>query len=259
MGKNFSHKKSLGQHFLKSEETAQRIVHALLAEAETQTILEIGPGLGILSKHLLQTGNEIFFSEIDERIIRFLKDDLHVNEKKILTGDFLRLDLKKYFQKQFAVIGNFPFNISSQIVFKILEEKELIPLAVGMFQKEMAQRLAATHGNKDYGVITVLTQAFYEVEYLFELSPEEFDPAPKVYSAVVKLKRRKTKTDYDEKLFRQIVKTGFNQRRKKLSNALAGILHAREVLLQLTFADKRAEQLSIEDFQMLTKSIEQLK
>lgn len=253
--KKFHHIKSLGQHFLQNTSTAQRIVESLMESNTTDKILEIGPGLGILSKYLLQTGKEIFFSEIDERIISFLKDEMHVADNHIFAGDFLRLNLKEYFQQSFSVIGNFPYNISSQIIFKVLDEKNLIPLVVGMFQKEMAQRLTAKHGNKEYGVISVLTQAFFHVEYLFELTPEEFNPPPKVHSAVVRLKHKNSVTDFDEKLFKQIVKAAFNQRRKKLSNALAGVLYAKEVLLQLNFAQLRAEQLSVEDFILLTKHI----
>lgn len=253
----FQHIKSFGQHFLQNTSTAQRIVDSLLECNTTDKILEIGPGLGILSKFLLQTNKEIFFSEIDERIIAFLKHELHVADNHIFDGDFLRLNLKEYFQQPFAVIGNFPYNISSQIIFKVLDDKNLIPLVVGMFQKEMAQRLAAKHGNKEYGVISVLAQSFYLVEYLFELTPEEFNPPPKVHSAVVRLTNKNSTIDFDEKLFRQIVKAAFNQRRKKLSNALAGVLHAKEVLLQLNFAQLRAEQLSVADFILLTKYITQ--
>ncbi|MBC8047799.1 MAG: ribosomal RNA small subunit methyltransferase A [Fimbriimonadaceae bacterium] len=253
--RKFTHIKSFGQHFLKSHETAKRIVDALPVE-EAEDILEIGPGLGILSKHLLQLNKNIYFSEIDKRIIEFLKNDLKVDDKKIIEGDFLRIDLKRYFQNKFLVIGNFPYNISSQILFKVLEYKEQIPALVGMFQKEMAQRVAAKHGNKDYGVITVLIQVHYDVEYLFELSPEEFDLPPKVYSAVIRLKRKSRNLNFDEALFKQIVKTGFNQRRKKLSNALASIHNTKEILIHLNFADKRAEQLSIEDFILLTQKLQ---
>ncbi len=254
MQHSFHHKKSLGQHFLKSEATALEIVQALKPENDTIPILEIGPGLGILSKHLLQLPNPIFFSELDTRVISFLEDELKIDPSYIIYGDFLKLDLSRYFSGEFLVIGNFPYNISSQILFKILDFKEQVPVLTGMFQKEMAKRVVAKHGNKEYGVITVIVQAYYDCTYLFELPPTAFDPPPKVNSAVIRLSRKATALNCDEKLFKQIVKAGFNQRRKKLSNALSGIPGSKEKLIALNFADKRAEQLSVEDFIELTKS-----
>ncbi len=259
MQHNFHHKKSLGQHFLKSEATALEIVRALNPENENIPILEIGPGLGILSKHLLKLPNPIFFSELDARVISFLEEELKIDPSFIIYGDFLKLDLARYFNGEFLVIGNFPYNISSQILFKILDFKAQVPILTGMFQKEMAKRVVAKHGNKEYGVITVLVQAHYECNYLFELPPSAFEPPPKVNSAVIRLTRKSTIIDYDEKLFKQIVKAGFNQRRKKLSNALSGIPGSKEKLVGLNFADKRAEQLSVKDFIDLTKALTAVK
>ena len=254
MQNNFHHKKSLGQHFLKSEATALEIVQALKPENETIPILEIGPGLGILSKHLLKLPNPVYFSELDTRVITFLEEELKIDPSYIIYGDFLKLDLSRYFKGEFLVIGNFPYNISSQILFKILDFKDQIPVLTGMFQKEMAKRVVANHGNKEYGVITVIVQAYYDCKYLFELAPEAFDPPPKVNSAVIRLTRKATSLNCDEKLFKQIVKAGFNQRRKKLSNALSGIPGSKEKLIALNFADKRAEQLSVSDFIELTRT-----
>ncbi len=256
MQHNFRHKKSLGQHFLKSEATALEIVTALEVPNDLIPILEIGPGLGILSRHLLNLPNPIFFSELDQRVIKFLEEDMQIKPENIIYGDFLRLDLSRYFNGEFLVIGNFPYNISSQILFKILDFKSQIPILTGMFQKEMAKRVTATHGNKAYGVITVLIQAFYNCTYLFELPPAAFNPPPKVDSAVIRLNRKALTIDCNEKLFKQLVKAGFNQRRKKLSNALSGIIGAGEKLTALNFADKRAEQLSVQDFIALTKAFD---
>lgn len=255
MSQHFTHKKSLGQHFLKSDETAQRIVEALQPMDVAENILEIGPGLGILSKHLLKLNKNIYFSEIDERIISRLKNEFHIADEKIIEGDFLRISLSDVFKEPVIIIGNFPYNISSQILFKVLDHKEIVPIVVGMFQKEMARRVVAKHNNKEYGVITVLVQAYYNCEYLFELNPDEFDPAPKVQSAVIKLTRKKTTSAFDNKLFKQVVKMAFNQRRKKLSNAMLGMQGAKETLNRINFADKRAEQLSVDDFILLTNEL----
>ncbi|HMZ88271.1 MAG TPA: 16S rRNA (adenine(1518)-N(6)/adenine(1519)-N(6))-dimethyltransferase RsmA [Chitinophagales bacterium] len=255
----FQHNKSFGQHFLKQPETAGRIVEALSPLPEQIPILEIGPGLGILTKFLLQTEHPIYCSEIDHRIIAFLKEKLLMPSDHILEGDFLRLDIRKYFQQPLAVIGNFPYNISSQILFAVLDVMELVPVVVGMFQREMAQRVTADHGNKDYGIISVLIQTWYDTEYLFELPPDAFDPPPKVHSAVIKLRRKQVAPDVDPKALKNVVKTAFNQRRKKLSNALSGIPNAVPVLHQLNFAGKRAEELSVSEFLTLTKAIQAAK
>lgn len=259
MDPSFRHLKAFGQHFLKSDAVAAEIVAALETGEPVSSILEIGPGLGILSRHLLKKKETIYFSEIDRRIITFLKEELQVPEAHILEGDFLRTHPEIIIPGNFAVIGNFPYNISSQIIFRVLEMKEHVPTVVGMFQKEMARRVTATHGNKEYGVVSVLTQAYYQTEYLMELSPDAFDPPPKVDSAVIRLQRRKAEPACSEKMLRQVVKAGFNQRRKKLSNALSGVQGALEPLRLLNFADKRAEQLSVEEFIELTTAITQAK
>lgn len=251
----FKHKKSLGQHFLKSEITAKEIVDALYPINLAHQILEIGPGLGILSQFLLKLEQKIFFSEIDERVIERLEKILNVQPEQIFSGDFLKLNLLQKINGPFYVIGNFPYQISSQILFKILEIREQVPVVVGMFQKEMARRVFATHGNKEYGVITVLVQAYYKVEYLFELPPSAFDPPPRVESAVIKLSRKENQNTIRNIELRTIVKAGFNQRRKKLSNALNQIPFAKELLVEMQFADKRAEQLSIEDFILLSEKL----
>lgn len=244
---------------MKSDDIAKKIVDALIPADAAENILEIGPGLGILSKHLLHLEKNIYFSEIDHRIISMLKEELKVPEANIIEGDFLRFNVSDYFKEEVMVIGNFPYNISSQILFKVLDHKEKVPVLVGMFQKEMAKRVVAKHGNKVYGVISLLVQAFYEGEYLFELTPDDFDPPPKIYSAVIRLTRKNTTLNCDEKIFKQTVKTAFNQRRKKLSNALSSIPGAKAILITLNFADKRAEQLSLDDFILLTSAIEKIK
>ena len=181
---------------------------------------------------------------------------------KIILKKIIQLTeaiIEKPFEGMFTVVGNFPYNISSQILFNVLEHKEKVPVLVGMFQREMAKRVVAKHGNKDYGVISLMMQAFYTGEYLFELTPEEFDPPPKVHSAVIRLTRKNTTINFNEKTFKQTVKTAFNQRRKKLSNAMSSIPGAKEILITHNFADKRAEQLSLEDFILLANELDKIK
>jgi len=255
--KQFRHKKSLGQHFLVNDAIAKAIVDAFYGACTCNDILEIGPGHGVLTKHLLaKTGKNIYASEIDERIIAYLHQDLGFPPERVIEGDFLQADLEQLLPERYGIIGNFPYNISSQILFKMLEHKDNIPVLAGMFQKEMAKRVASPHGSKDYGVITVLVQAYYDVAFLFEIAPQEFDPPPKVFSAVILLTRKNETPDWDEELLRLVVKTAFNQRRKKLSNALSLIPQLKEILIQYNFADKRAEQLTVADFISLAKSLE---
>lgn len=256
---DFKHNKAFGQHFLKSNETAARIVQSLQPISDDIPILEIGPGLGVLSSILLAGKNPVFFSEIDRRIIQFLQEELRVPQSHILQGDFLNADLTTWFQNPFVIIGNFPYNISSQIVFAVLEHKQLVPTVVGMFQREMALRVVANHGNKDYGILSVLTQAYFRTTYLFELPPEAFDPPPKVHSAVIKLERIHTTPDHIYPYLRTVVKTAFNQRRKTLSNALSGINGAKAVLAEKSISGKRAEELSVAQFIELTETLFQLK
>jgi len=258
MSNHFHHNKAFGQHFLKSDDTARNIVEALQPLTLANNILEIGPGLGVLTQFLKKIeGKSLFLSEVDKRIIDILINEKGFTREHILEGDIIRIDPTKYIDGPFAIIGNFPYNISSQILFKMIDLKDRIPLLVGMFQKEMAKRVAAKHGNKDYGVITVLVQLYYDCEYLFELPPEAFDPPPKIYSAVIRLIKKTTPVNFDEKLIKTVVKAGFNQRRKKLSNSLLSVHGAKEAAAVLGFSDKRAEQLSVEDFILLANMIQQ--
>ncbi|MDR2206193.1 MAG: 16S rRNA (adenine(1518)-N(6)/adenine(1519)-N(6))-dimethyltransferase RsmA [Flavobacteriaceae bacterium] len=241
-------KKHLGQHFLTDENIARKIVESLGSSGYDQ-ILEIGPGTGVLTKYLLEKNQKLFLSEIDVESIDFLKVNFPENiNENTFVGDFLKINIDEKFAEQIAVIGNFPYNISSQILFKIVESFQKIPEMVGMFQKEVAQRIAAVPRNKDYGILSVLVQAYYDVEYLFTVSENVFNPPPKVKSGVIKLTRNvKNGLENNEEIFKKIVKAGFNQRRKKLSNALK-IIDIPENLKSHPFMDCRAEELSVEDF-----------
>jgi 16S rRNA (adenine1518-N6/adenine1519-N6)-dimethyltransferase len=246
-------KKHLGQHFLKDETIALNIVKAFTDECKTKSALEIGPGMGVLTKYLLEQKTfEIYAIDIDKESIIWLKEHFPSLENKLIEGDFLNLNLGDIFKEPFSLIGNFPYNISSQIVFKIIENKNQIPLMVGMFQKEVAERFSANPCSKAYGILSVLTQAYYHVEYLFTVSETVFDPPPKVKSGVIRLKRRETDFDVPEKMLFKVVKAGFNQRRKKLRNALSQFNISDEILKPSGFSDKRAEELSVQDFVTLT-------
>ncbi|GAA4742479.1 16S rRNA (adenine(1518)-N(6)/adenine(1519)-N(6))-dimethyltransferase RsmA [Flavisolibacter ginsenosidimutans] len=242
-------KKSLGQHFLKDENICRRIVEEL-TKCSFNNLLEVGPGGGALTKYLLQLPNINFKAvEVDDEKVVFLKKTYPALEDKIIHQSFL--DIDKPFAEAFTVVGNFPYNISTQILFKILEWHEDVPCVVGMFQKEVAQRVAAKEGNKVYGVTSVLVQAFYNVEYLFDVSENSFNPPPKVKSGVIRLTPRKERLDIkSRRFFFNLVKTAFNQRRKTLRNACKSLFTS-EVLQEKIF-DKRAEQLSIEDFALLS-------
>jgi len=242
-------KKSLGQHFLKDENICRRIVEEL-TKCSFNNLLEVGPGGGALTKYLLQIPNINFKAvELDDEKVVFLKKTYPVLEDKIIHQSFL--DIDKPFDEAFTVVGNFPYNISTQILFKILKWHEDVPCVVGMFQKEVAQRVAAKEGNKVYGVTSVLVQAFYNVEYLFDVSENSFNPPPKVKSGVIRLTPRKEALNIkSRKTFFNLVKTAFNQRRKTLRNACKGLFTS-EVLQDEIF-NKRAEQLSIEDFALLS-------
>lgn len=249
---NVKAKKHLGQHFLTDENIAKKIVESLDFQPY-QYVLEVGPGTGVLTKYLLEKSTETYVAEIDSESIEYLKLHYQKLEKKHFTGDFLKLNLPDIFNGEVAVIGNFPYNISSQILFKIIDNYLQIPEMAGMFQKEVAERTAAVPRTKDYGILTVLVQAYYDVKYLFTVHENVFNPPPKVKSGVIKLVRnRKEGLEGNEELFKQIVKTGFNQRRKKLSNALKS-LNIPEVLKTHTFMEKRAEELSVEDFITFTQ------
>lgn len=256
--RRFEHKKALGQHFLKSTDTAERIV-ALLGDVQHKKVLEIGPGLGILTRHLKQTGADLYCSELDERIIELLRSDLHIASDHIITGDFLKADLHVFAADDLHIIGNFPYHISSQILFTVLDHKEGIPVVVGMFQQEMAERVCAVHGNKEYGVITVLVQAYYDTELVFTLPPDAFDPPPAVHSAVIRLIRKKEVPSCSMRMLRTVVKSAFNQRRKQLHNALKPVAGAGEILSAMGWSDKRPEQLSVENFIYLATALEEKK
>ena len=248
-------KKFLGQHFLKDESIANKIADSLSLEGY-QHILEIGPGMGMLTKYLLKKDKTIWVVEIDRESIAYLKTHyLHLSER-IIEEDFLKMDLSTYFKDQpLAIIGNFPYNISSQIVFKAIENREKIPEFSGMFQKEVAQRICGKPGNKTYGILSVLTQAFYDAEYLFTVAPSVFNPPPKVDSGVLKLTRKKIYTlPVDTAFFFRVVKTAFNQRRKTLRNSLKSFDISDKLKEDVIFA-LRPEQLSVQQFIELTKSL----
>lgn len=241
-------KKFLGQHFLTDESIAERI--ALSLSGNTRNLLEIGPGMGVLTKYLVNDTRYDFKAiEIDRESVEYLHN--HYPSLSVIEGDFLRIDLDKLFSNNnspFAVIGNFPYNISSQILFRVFEQRNSIPEVVGMFQKEVAERIAAGPGSKTYGILSVLLSAFYNIEYLFTVHEHVFNPPPKVKSAVIRLTRNNVqRLNCDEKLFVRVVKTGFNQRRKTLRNALKALDCSLENIPETLLA-KRAEQLSAADF-----------
>jgi 16S rRNA (adenine1518-N6/adenine1519-N6)-dimethyltransferase len=249
-------KKHLGQHFLTDETIAQNIANTLITTGY-DTVLEIGPGMGVLTKYLLQKNYTLYVIEIDTESVAYLEKNYPQLQPRIISKDFLKLDLSTYFNnKPFAIIGNFPYNISTQIVFKVLEYKHLIPEFSGMFQKEVAQRIAETEGSKTYGILSVLTQAFYQVSYLFTVPPNVFNPPPKVESGVIRLIRKENYTlPVSEKLLFHVVKTAFNQRRKTLRNSLK-TFNLSENLREDSIFAKRPEQLSVESFINLTSKIE---
>jgi 16S rRNA (adenine1518-N6/adenine1519-N6)-dimethyltransferase len=247
-------KKRLGQHFLKDENIAKEIVDSL--SGNIHNIVEIGPGMGVLTQFLIEKKEyNLFVVEIDKESVEYLEKHFPVLKEKIIEKDFLKLDLTTLFSDSFAVIGNFPYNISSQILFKVLDYKDQIPEVVGMFQKEVAVRIASKPGNKDYGILSVLLQAFYDIEYLFTVEPDVFNPPPKVKSAVIRLKRNTVAhLECDEQKFKQLVKTAFNQRRKTLRNSLKPFSFT-DGFTQEDIFNKRPEQLSVEEFVFLTKGL----
>lgn len=245
-------KKHLGQHFLTDENIARKIVEGLSFE-NYKNIMEVGPGMGVLTKYLLEKEQNIYLAEIDKESIEYLKQNYSKTNEDTFVGDFLKQDFAFLKDEEIAIIGNFPYNISSQILFQIVDHYELIPEMVGMFQKEVAERTAAVPRTKDYGILSVLIQAYYDVSYLFTVHENVFNPPPKVKSGVIRLVRNpKEGLTGNEVLFKQIVKAGFNQRRKKLSNALK-VLNIPEALKTHEFLDKRAEELSVADFINFTK------
>lgn len=292
MKKNFEHrsdlvrpKKALGQHFLTDLSVAQKIADALVVESETvggatseagavtagntdaaMPVLEIGPGMGVLSQYLLEREDiDLKMIEIDRESVDYLLTHFPKASGRVIEGDFLKMNLSYFFPGTFAVIGNFPYNISSQIFFRIINHKDSIPQVVCMIQKEVAERIAEQPGSKTYGILSVLLQAWYDIEYLFTVGEGAFNPPPKVKSAVIRLRRNsRTELGCDEKLFKTIVKTGFNQRRKTLRNSLKPLIAdkaAREAwtpeqstdFLSNPVFELRPERLSVEDFIALTK------
>lgn len=292
MKKTFEHrsdlvrpKKALGQHFLTDLSVAQKIADALVVESETvrgatseagavpsgntdtaMPVLEIGPGMGVLSQYLLEREDiDLKMIEIDRESVDYLLTHFPKASGRVIEGDFLKMNLSYFFPGTFAVIGNFPYNISSQIFFRIIDHKDSIPQVVCMIQKEVAERIAEQPGSKTYGILSVLLQAWYDIEYLFTVGEGAFNPPPKVKSAVIRLRRNsRTKLGCDEKLFKTIVKTGFNQRRKTLRNSLKPLIAdkaAREAwtpeqstdFLSNPVFELRPERLSVEDFISLTK------
>ena len=251
-------KKSLGQHFLKDLSVAQRIAGALPV-AEPAAVLEIGPGTGVLTQFLLQNPMiDLTVVELDRESVPYLRRHFPALENRIIEADVLRLNLSGIFKDKFLIIGNFPYNISSQIFFKLLEYRNQVPCLAGMIQKEVAERIAAPHGSKTYGILSVLLQAYYEVEYLFTVGAQVFDPPPKVQSAVVRLTRNAVQQiDCNEALFRKVVKTAFNQRRKTLRNSLKTLIAAGAPTTNPLF-DKRPEQLSVAAFIELTNIVDRL-
>lgn len=245
-------KKNLGQHFLKEETIADRIA-ATLDDFPSIPVLEVGPGIGMLTKFLLKREKDLTVVEIDHESVEYLQENFPALQGRILLQDFLRMNLSTYYNDEFCVIGNYPYNISSQIFFKVIDYREQIPCCSGMIQKEVAERMVAKPGSKVYGILSVLLQAWYDVEYLFTVNEQAFIPPPKVKSAVVRLTRNKRRRlECDEKLFKTVVKTSFNQRRKMLRNSIKSLLSDETPLPDDPMLTKRPEQLSIAQFEQLT-------
>lgn len=247
-------KKHLGQHFLRDESVARQIVEGLTSTEIP--IIEIGPGTGVLTKYLVDKP-DFYAAEVDTESVEFLRDKYPQLSGKLLEGDVIKMNLKHYFDDKFAIIGNLPYNISSQIFFKVLENKDQVEEVVCMIQKEVAERIAEPPGTKTYGILSVLLQAYYDIEYLFTVHEHVFDPPPRVKSAVIRLKRNKVDhIDCDEKAFFRVVKMAFGQRRKTLRNSLKGMIAGRIEIAEQEIFNLRPERLSVEDFVGLTKLLE---
>lgn len=251
-------KKNLGQHFLKNKPIAKKIANSLLLTSDYENVLEIGPGTGVVTQYLLNDQRFKWYGvERDVRSVEYLLGKFDIPSGSLIEADFLALNLVSFFNNQkFAVIGNFPYNISSQILFKVLEYRDYVPEVVGMFQKEVAQRIVSEPGSKNSGILSILCQAFYDTQYLFTVHEDEFSPPPKVKSGVIRLTRNsKNKLDCNEKYFFQLVKTAFNQRRKILRNSLKIYdLHWEDERIR-QLVSLRAEQLGVDDFVRLTQMI----
>ena len=255
-------KKSLGQHFLKDLGIAKKIADTIQEEnlpAEKAQewgklpVVEVGPGMGVLSRFLKDNGREVKAVELDPESVVFLHNTFP--QLDVVEGDFLKMDLDELFPGEMALIGNYPYNISSQIFFKVLDYREKIPVVAGMLQKEVAQRICSGPGSKVYGILSVLLQAWYDCKYLFDVGPMVFSPPPKVTSGVIRLTRNsRTELGCDEKKFKTMVKTAFGQRRKTLRNSISGLLGPGNPLLSDPIMGQRPEQLSVEDFIRLTKA-----
>jgi 16S rRNA (adenine1518-N6/adenine1519-N6)-dimethyltransferase len=245
-------KKFLGQHFLKNEEIAETIAHSITGYDTFEKVVEIGPGMGVLTKYLLNYFHEkLFVVELDRDSVPYLQEHFPELEHRIIEGDFLQMDMQEMFDKPTAVIGNYPYNISTQILFKVFENHNQVPLFSGMFQKEVAARVASKPGNKEYGILSVLLQAFYDIEYLFTVSELEFDPPPRVKSGVMRMVHKSnTSLACNEVFFKEIIKAAFNQRRKTLRNGLKQIAQRnnKQHVLENEIFNKRAEQLSWEAY-----------
>lgn len=256
-------KKALGQHFLKDLKIAKRIADSLDSRffsdvnSNKGLVLEIGPGTGVLTQYLIERYDiDLFLSEIDTESIDYLNLNYPTISDRIIEGDFLKIDISSYFNSSFSVIGNFPYNISSQIFFKLLDYKDSVPQIVCMLQKEVAERLASKPGNKSYGILSVLLQAWYELEYLFTVDEGAFNPPPKVKSGVIRLVRNSRKElGCDYALFKSIIKATFNQRRKTIRNSIKAVANIVECSTH-PLMSKRPEQLSVDEFIELTKLIE---
>lgn len=244
-------KKRLGQHFLKDDTVSARVAYAI--KTREGYLLEIGPGMGALTRHLLtQWGEKLWLVEIDDESIPYLQKNFPELKERIIHGDFLRLNLDDYFKgEKYSIAGNFPYNISTQILFNAIDCRDSVIEVVGMFQKEVAKRICSPEGNRDYGILSVLIQAYFTAEYLFDVPPHVFTPPPAVNSGVIRLvKKEGFKLACNDDLFKRVVKMAFNQRRKKMSNALSAMLNEKPI--KSDFLDKRAEQLSWKDFEQLT-------
>ncbi len=254
-------KKNLGQHFLNDENIAAEIAATISPESMPEhpewaelPVMEVGPGMGILSKHLLAAGRELTAVELDTESVSFLGKIYP--SLRVIEADFLRLDLKKIYDRPFALIGNYPYNISSQIFFKVLDNIEQIPVVAGMLQKEVAERICSRPGSKVYGILSVLLQAWYDCEYLFNVEPHVFTPPPKVRSGVLRLTRNsRVELGCDPTFFKKVVKTAFGQRRKTLRNSLSTLMQPGCKALQSRFMPERPERLAVDDFIELTNLI----
>lgn len=248
-------KKFLGQHFLTDLSIAEAIADTI-QDYKDLPVLEIGPGMGVLTQFLVQKGFDLTVVELDRDSVVYLKEAFPQLDEKIIEHDFLKLNLDTLFPGEFTVIGNYPYNISSQIFFKVLDYKDRIPCCSGMIQKEVAERMAAGPGSKTYGILSVLMQAWYNIEYCFTVHEHVFNPPPKVKSAVIKMTRNAVKSlNCDEKLFKNVVKTAFNQRRKTMRNSLKPLLGKDCEVFSDPIFDKRPEQLSVQQFIDLTNLV----